>query len=195
MFGSTFRAGRRSVAFGVEHRRVSNGRSSDKWVIHEIGKGRGMKRLVVIAILVAGCSSGGPRITDPPPVVTPPPTPPPWALAVGAVKYPTTVSLGDTFVVTIPMTNHGSTANPMTKLQFSSFDNAELSGCSPTCSVSHLLGLYASLPGVPASGAKSYAVKFVATKLGVMGWGLCVYDNDPYGVQVWCGNATTTVTR
>ena len=71
---------------------------------------------------------------------------------------------------------------------------ADLQGCTPTCDYSHGFGVYANFSGVGPGSTASYTITFIATKIGVAHWSVCVYDSTSVGdKQVWCGSATTTI--
>lgn len=159
-----------------------------------------MRRLiVVVAIALAGCtSSAGTRPVAPTPSPTPEPTPTPtpWRLGSVAASYTKQVRVGGTITVTVKIKNNGSATNPSTEINFSELDKyADLFECTPECSVEDAPGLGPSaiLPGVPAGKTSTFKIEFVASTAGAVRWSLCVYDNESFGEQVYCGDAATAI--
>ena len=111
------------------------------------------------------------------------------------VTYSTDASLGGPITLSLQITNSGASSNPGTSVQVNDLDAyADLQGCTPSCNTSHLLGVYANFPGIDAGSTESYTITFIATKIGVANWSLCVYDSTSVGgTAVWCGSATTTI--
>lgn len=98
--------------------------------------------------------------------------------------------------VTIKVANRGSAKNPSTEINFSELDKyADLFECKPECSVQDLPGSGPSaiLPGVAPGKTVAYKITFIASKPGAVRWSACLYDNESFGEQVWCGEASTAI--
>jgi hypothetical protein len=106
------------------------------------------------------------------------------------------VVIGGDLVVTTKVKNSGSVKNPSTEINFSELDKyADLFECKPECDVQDLPGSGPSaiLPGVAAGKTKAFQITFVAAKAGAVRWSACLYDDESFGDQVWCGDATTAI--
>lgn len=149
------------------------------------------RALILSVLLLAACSPAGPARDDPPD--EPESTSAPYSVSVADVTYTSETSLGGTIQVIVALTNAGSAENPATQLQFSDIDEyADIVGCDPECELTKFFGDYALLPGVPANESVTYEVQFVASQIGAVQWGLCVYD-DEAGEQIYCGSGTTVI--
>lgn len=123
-----------------------------------------------LGLLLAGCAAA--------PAATQAPNPPPVetqaipTLTLGDVTYPSPVRLGDTFELTVPVTNSGSSQVP--RVSFQGFSKADLTGCVPICKVGKMFDPYGEFPALAAGQQAIYQVGFVATKLGSMDVSVCV---------------------
>lgn len=157
-----------------------------------------MKRfaILVAALLVAGCGGEVTATPEPKERPTTAPTPVPWALDVTDTAYTKEATVGDNITVEVTIENTGKQRNPVTKLNFSELDQyADLFGCDPDCETEDLPGLgpTAILPGVQAGESVTYTVEFIATTVGVVEWSLCLYGEDSYSEDGWCGEAKTAI--
>jgi hypothetical protein len=129
--------------------------------------------------------------TSTPPSPQPSPT---WNLTVDGVRYTTEAFVGGDITVAITLSNDGTIANPGTKLQFETIDKyADLQGCTPKCEVNNFFGVFATEPGVGPAKTVTDRIVWVATRVGVAQWSVCVYDSNSGGQQIYCGNGTTTI--
>lgn len=155
--------------------------------------------LAAATLLVAACGATGrgPGTTAQPTALpTPAPTATPWRLSVTDTTYSRKVLVGDDVVVTIKVKNSGSTKNPSTEINFTELDKyADLFECKPKCEVQDLPGSGPSaiLPGVAAGKTTAFRITFIAGKAGAVHWSACLYDDESFGDQVWCGDATTAI--
>lgn len=152
--------------------------------------------LLGAAAVLSACSAGvadTPRPTEAP---TPVPTPVPWELVIVDTSYSKEARVGDSIFVEVRIKNAGMAKNLATNLNFSELDQyADLLGCKPTCSVEDLPGLGPSaiFRGITPGRTLTARIEFVATTVGAVDWQVCLYDDDTYGTQVWCGNGTTAI--
>jgi hypothetical protein len=153
----------------------------------------------VLWYLVNGTGGGTgaastPRPTERP---TPPPTATPWTLDVSVANYTTETIVGRSVFITVTISNTGKAATPAIEINFSELDkDADLRGCKPKCELDDLPGFGPSaiFPGLAAGASRDYEIEFVATKVGVVAWNVCVYDDRILdGASVYCGEGSTTI--
>ena len=158
-----------------------------------------LSALLAGVVLMAACSSGGgaaPAANEPDPTPEPTATPTAWRLDVIDAEYTTKARVGDTISIDLKVKNAGTAKNPRTVAQFSELDKyADIDGCNPKCEVEDLPGFGPSalMPGVATKKTGKFHIEFVANEVGVVRWMVCVYDDDHYSEQVWCGDGKTTI--
>jgi hypothetical protein len=162
-----------------------------------------IRLILATAFVLSSCSGSGglpatARPTDQPtPEVTPEPTPTAWKLDVPSAKYTTQAGVGDTVAIDVTVRNKGKAASPVTRLNFSELDkHADLHRCKPSCDKEDLPGLGPSavwFQGVKAGKSVKYHIEFVATKVGVVDWNVCLFDDEEYGDPIWCGDGSTAI--
>lgn len=155
-----------------------------------------MRRLMVLAVLVAACSSPRPAAPATVRAPEPTPTPHPWSIEVTSAKATTKARVGGEMFITVVVENTGKVASKSTELQLSDIDKyADVVECTPDCDIDRGFGggYYLGLPGVPAGKEKTFKVELVPTKIGAAHWSVCVYDDVSFGDQVDCYEGTVTI--
>ncbi|MEO7295151.1 MAG: hypothetical protein ABIZ57_03325 [Candidatus Limnocylindria bacterium] len=169
---------------------------------------KGTNPLTILGLIVAagaiwyfvsGTRGGSNAATTPQPTERPAPaaTAKPWTLDVSDAKYTTETVVGGSVFITVTISNTGKVANPAIEINFSELDkNADVRGCKPKCELDDLPGFGPSavFPGLAAGATRDYEVEFIATKVGVVAWNVCVYDDRILdGESVYCGDGRTTI--